>query len=65
MDYKMQLAIIRNPHTENPDNLVKILDQGFEDDPEVSYAKRKAEFDEAGFELLKSKLMQNPRFVVK
>jgi hypothetical protein len=55
----MQLAITQNPHTKDPKHLWELIEQeeGVELKPE--------EFDHVGFELLKMKMSENPRFVVK
>lgn len=56
----MQLAIAQNPHVENPEKLWEQLEIDDDyDSPEVE------EFDKVGFEILKRKLGQNPRFKIK
>ncbi len=60
IEYRMQLAIVQNPHVKDPKHLWDILtsqDKDFVTEPK--------EFDPVGFELLKSQLRGNPRFVVK
>ena|GEM_PF-3485218 len=59
-DFRMQLAIAQNPHVENPEKLWEQLEIDDDyDSPEVE------EFDKVGFEILKRKLGQNPRFKIK
>lgn len=60
VDYRMQLAITQNPHIKDPKKLWDILAS-----QDKEFNRRPAEFDAAGFELLKSQLRGNPRFVVK
>lgn len=59
-EYKMQLAIAQNPHVKDPKELWRILNSQTTE----SY-ERPHELDNASFEILKSKLSSNPRFVVK
>jgi hypothetical protein len=58
IDYKMQLAIIQNPHVKDPKHLWRVLESKKEQ-------KQNDEFDPAGFALLKSALSKNPRIIVK
>jgi len=62
VDYRMALAIAQNPHVKNPKELWKILEQ---QERELSGSDRREEFDAVGFELLKSQLRRNDRFIVK
>lgn len=55
----MQLAIVQNPHTKDPKSLWKDL----EDPDDNRYLN--PQFDEAGFERLKTELRKNPRMMVK
>lgn len=57
----MQLAIIQNPHVKDPKELWRILNQRQENIP----APRPEKFDAVGFDLLKSQLSGNPRFIIK
>jgi hypothetical protein len=57
-EYKMELAIVQNPHVKEPRRLWDILksqEQREKDD----------EFDAIGFEILKDRLRQSRRFIVK
>jgi len=58
-EYRMQLAIVQNPHVKEPKELWKVLNKNdvIVDRPEI--------LDETEFEILKSQLRKNPRFVVK
>lgn len=58
-DYKMQLAIIQNPHTKNPRQLWKEIER------QLKEKEPNEEFDSVGFERLKDQLSQSPRFIVK
>lgn len=57
----MKLAISQNPHVKEPEKLWELLDANDDsyESPEVE------KFDKVGFEILKSKLGQNPRFKIK
>lgn len=57
-EYRMQLAIVQNPHSKNPKELWANLQT-----EEASL--RRTEFDEQGMSILKSKLASNPRIIVK
>lgn len=59
---KTQLLIVQNPHTKDPRKLWKEIETS---ERNISYEKKSDTFDPVGFELLKDKLRQNPRFVVK
>ena len=56
-EYKMQAAIVQNPHVKDPKHLWRILDaeEGVPDD----------EFDTIGFERLKNQLRSSGKFIVK
>lgn len=61
MDYKMQLAIVSNPHTKNPGKLWQLLtklDTG-------NRQAKKDDFDNLGFERLKGQLSKRPTILVK
>lgn len=58
-EHKTQLAIVQNPHVKNPKKLWDVL-SCFDNTKSVSDS-----FDSVGFELLKNKLKQNPRFKIK
>jgi hypothetical protein len=58
-DYKMQLAIIQNPHTKDPKHLWRILQQSEPRKPTEDV------FDASGFERLKAQMSQSPRIIVK
>lgn len=58
-DYKMQLAIIQNPHTKDPKHLWRVLQQS---EPRTL---SEAKFDASGFERLKMEMSKNPRIIVK
>lgn len=60
-EWKMQLAITTNPHIKNPKQLFIILEQ----QESQMLGTAGAEFDGAGFEVLKNQLTRNPRFIVK
>lgn len=60
IEYRMQLAITQNPHIKEPEKLWNVLNA-----PDRTERARSKEFDEKGFEALKSRLSSNPRFVVK
>jgi hypothetical protein len=62
-DYRMQLSITTNPHVKNPKELFKILEQ--EERRITGAPQLNATMDTAGFEQLKNRLSQNPRFVIK
>jgi hypothetical protein len=57
-EYKMQMAVIQNPHTKDPKKLWQTIDN-------MVPKSRPDKLDVAGFEVLKIRLQQNPRFVVK
>ena len=61
-DYKMQLAIIQNPHVKNHTQLWKVLEQ---QEKELKHQPVKEEFDPKEFNRLKSALSNNPKFIVK
>lgn len=56
----MQLAIVQNPHVKDPKELWRVLNS-----QDTSQITRVEKFDDVGFEVLKSRLRANPRFVVK
>lgn len=62
-DYKIQMAIIQNPHVKDPKVLWKEIEKQENELEGKSYLE--AEFDTVGFEMLKSKMRENPRIVVK
>jgi hypothetical protein len=57
-DYKMQLAIVQNPHTENPGELWKLLESQDPHPPEPF-------FDQAGMDRLKGLLSKSTAIQVK
>lgn len=59
-EYKIQLAITQNPHSKEPKELWSILKQFEAEDEQPS-----EEYDAVGLQVLKNKLGQNPRFIVK
>lgn len=58
-DYKMQLAIVQNPHTKDPKNLWRILQQSEPRD------QKPPVFDSFAFERLKMEMGKSPRIIVK
>jgi hypothetical protein len=60
-EYKIQLAIVQNPHVKEPKDLWRMLNRQSGDNG----LSRPKQFDDTGFELFKNTLSQNPRFVVK
>lgn len=60
-NWRMQLAITTNPHVKNPKQLFAILDN---EERKIT-GPAQTELDPGGFEALKQRLKQNPRFVVK
>lgn len=60
--YKMQLSIVQNPHVKDPAQLWQALES---EERQYGTIKKIAEFDELGFELLKQKMRENPRMIVK
>lgn len=58
-EWKMQLAISSNPHVKNPKELWDVLNavDRFDNDDGI--------MDKAGMQLLKDRMRQNPRIVVK
>lgn len=56
----MQIAIARNPHTKNPNELVESL-QGKSREEYIKEEK----LDKAAFALFKQKISENPRVIVK
>lgn len=59
-EYRMQLAIVQNPHVKDPKELWRVLNS-----QESAPVLRPEKMDEGSFELLKMRLRANPRFVVK
>jgi len=59
-EYRMQLAIVQNPHVKDPKELWRVLNS-----QDASQITRTEKFDDVGFEVLKSRLRASPRFVVK
>lgn len=61
------LAISQNPHTKNPKELAdSLIHQEKELLAQISNEQPKPpEFDAVGFELLKQRMSQNPRIIVK
>lgn len=59
-EYLMELAIVSNPHTKKPKELYSMLRQLESDE-----TQRTEEFDDVGFDRLKSALRMTPHFVVK
>ncbi len=60
---KMQMSIIQNPHVKDPSQLWKNIEA--QERALSSVPDKMPEFDEAGFELLKTQLSNNPNFIVK
>lgn len=60
-EWKMQLAIASNPHVKDPKNLYRLLDAEERRDRKPTPAI----FDNQGFELLKQRMSDNPRIIVK
>lgn len=58
-EYKMQILIAQNPHSRKPEELWKSLEKLEKNTPE------EPQFDETGFEILKQRMSQNPRIIVK
>jgi hypothetical protein len=56
----MELAIVQNPHVQNPRELWDVLKSY-----ERVYNPQDDELDKAGFALLKDRLRGNPRIMVK
>jgi len=56
-EYKMQAALIQNPHTKDPKELWRIF--------EAEEGIKNEEFDAVGFERLKNKLRSSSKFIVK
>lgn len=63
-EYRIQIAIARNPHTKDPDSLLKALESEMPDH-ERQYYERSDKLNEEQFAIFKSKLQNNPRIVVK
>lgn len=64
--YKMQLAIVQNPHVKNQKELWSILNtQEKQIERKEKPKEEEPKFDAVGFEMLKSKMRQNPRILVK
>ena len=66
-DYKMQLAIIQNPHVEDPQKLWNILDLK---DRYLKYEEERKNnpfgtFDDGAFERLKATISANSKIIVK
>ena len=59
-NWKMELAIVQNPHVKNPKQLWQDLNSADDED-----TRREAKFDPVGFEKLKQVSRKNPRIVVK
>lgn len=59
---KLQMVIVQNPHVKDPKKLWVAIETA---EKQLPGQKKSEEFDAAGFELLKAKLRQNPRFIVK
>lgn len=59
-DYKMEMAIVQNPHVKNPKELWAMLDQ-----QEKQFEPQDDKFDPAGFDRFKNALRKNPKFNVK
>lgn len=60
IEYKMQLAIAQNPHAKNPQELWDLLNKQDTKDNIES-----ATLDVGGMELLKARMSENPRIIVK
>lgn len=58
-EYRIQLALITNPHTKNPSELWNMLK------PPPDITDRPIELDKTSFDLLKTKLSKGSRIVVK
>jgi hypothetical protein len=56
-EYRMQLALIQNPHTKNPKELWDQL--------KIDQHIRPAELDSTGFDLLRARMQQGQGFNVK
>jgi hypothetical protein len=62
-DYKMRLAIAENPHKKDNKALWSILNS---EEDKLEYGGSKDEtFDAAGLEILKARMRNNPRIIVK
>jgi len=58
-EYRIQLALISNPHTKDPNNLWRKL----EPPPEIG--KRPETLDKTSFDVFKTKLTQGSHIIVK
>ena len=59
-DYKVQLAIAQNPHSQKPQDLWDILNK-----EDTITTKENDTLDTQGMELLKMKMRENPRIMIK
>ncbi len=59
-EYKMQIAIVQNPHVKNPGELWKKIEA-----MRPVEEKKSDKLDVVGFENFKRTLASNPRFIVK
>lgn len=57
------MVIVQNPHAKNPKELWDTITRIEKQIPGTT--QKSDSFDAAGFEILKAKLRQNPRFIVK
>lgn len=60
---RLELAIVQNPHIKDPQDLWKLLDQ--QERELDGLPPRDETFDAAGFAILKMRMKQNPRIIVK
>lgn len=59
-NYLMQIAIARNPHTKNPNELVDQL----RDDTRPDYVQQE-KLDKAAFAVFKQRISQSPNVIIK
>jgi hypothetical protein len=60
-EWKMQLAIASNPHVKDPKTLYRMLDEEERRNRKLEPVK----FDAGAFEVLKQRISDNPRIIVK
>lgn len=58
-EYRIELALITNPHTKDPKALWRMLQ------PPTDAIERPVSFDKTSFDILKTQLSQDSRIVVK
>lgn len=63
-DYKFQLRIVMNPHVEDPNELVEMLND-IDEVLAIDSSPKEEKLDKAGFHSLKLLMADNPRIIVK